>query len=641
MKVLLVNPIITTFKREIDFPLNLIYLASGLKQSPLGISVTPIDLTFEYFRQKLEGVPLFRAQELCIERAWRENGPFDLVGIGGLCDNFHLSVRLAEFVKNKYSVPVVMGGPQATFVADEILKAFPFVDFVILNDGIDPLLKLCELLGERSFEKVPALVYRGPKTGSIIRNARTESALNVLTVQPDYNFLPLAEYLTINPELSIPVLAGTGCPFQCTYCSTSLMWDRRYRVIAPKIIAERVLRLKKSFPGVRYNLVHDNLLVSKSFARRLYPEMAKAGVVWGCSSRLEHIAGDRGLMRNLAAAGCEGIFIGIETASPEIQRLTGKNIDVSRVVPFARDLIKYGLSPVFSFIVGFPEETDADRDKTLRLAFHLRVLQAERVNINHLFPLSGTAVAEQNRVYPGKETAYRPPQFGADGKTKALAFDNPYVFRSFWAFKERPGNTTLAPTATEKLFKYCVEHYRSFHYLFSRAGLRPSALFPVLRGKRPKRDILKKIRLLAGPESSRVFAEMFRYESLIMRMVNGRGPRKPRGSKRGFDADLKYSLSPGTGLLQSALHLPSYLEQAPAGGAACPPPRRTFLCLVDGGKEVETYEVNKELFLILKKMSGKKTRPRDLLASITESKTRKIVLDSLQRLFKMGVLLDA
>lgn len=638
MKVLLINPMITRHRRDLEYPLNLIHLAAGLKDSPAGISVTLLDLTLEYFERKLDGVPPVRAQELCVKRAWQESGPFDLVGISGFCDNFHLSVRLAEFVKNKFSVPVVMGGPHATFVAEDILRAFPFVDYVIRNDGVGPLRKLCELPAGGEFDAVPALVYRDPGTGRVRKNPRADGAPDVMSVSPDYGLIPLERYLKINPSCLITILAGTGCPFQCTYCSTSLMWDRRYRVLPPKAIAAIMRRLKKKFPDANYSLVHDNLLCGKKFALELCSELKKVGVSWGSSSRLEHIAGDRDLMLKLKAAGCRGLFVGIETGSAEMQRVTGKKVDLSTVVPFARDCAALGFSPVFSFILGFPEETDEDRDKTLRLAFYLRVLQAERVNLCHLFPLPGTAIAEKGPFSPGKKSTYRPPQLAADARTRKLVYEFPYIFRSFWSLPDRPGRTALLPSATQALHGYGVDHYRSFNYLFRRAGVRPSALFGVLGREASQGEIFKTIKRLAGRENYEVFSELFRYEVRLNRLVGSRDSGKPAAPPE-YEEGRKYSLTGKIALFRSSINIPSYLGTELPAAAAAPAGQETLLCLVDGGKEVETFEIQRDLFSALNKMrAGRGCTPRALLSAIREKKARLLVERSLRRLLKMGAL---
>lgn len=638
MKVLLINPMITRHRRDLEYPLNLIHLASGLKDSPAGISVTLLDLTLEYFERKLDGVPPARAQELCVKRVWRDSGPFDLVGISGFCDNFHLSVRLAEFVKKNFHVPVVLGGPHATFVAEDVLRAFPFVDYVIRNDGVGPLRKLCEVPAGGGLEAVPALVYRDQETGRVRKNPRADGAPDVMSVSPDYGLIPLERYLKINPSCLITVLAGTGCPFQCTYCSTSLMWDRRYRVLPPKAIAAIMRRLKKKFPDANYSLVHDNLLCGKKFALELCAELKKVGVSWGSSSRLEHIAGDRALMLKLKAAGCRGLFIGIETGSAAMQRVTGKKVDLSTVVPFARDCAAQGLSPVFSFILGFPEETDEDRDKTLQLAFYLRVLQAERVNLCHLFPLPGTAIAEKGPFSPGKRATYRLPQLAADARTRKLVEEHPYIFRSFWSLPDRPGRTALLPSATLALHGYGVDHYRSFNYLFSRAGVRPSALFGVLGRESSQGEIFREIKRLSGRENYKIFSELFRYEARLNRLVGSRDSGKPAAPPK-YEEGRKYALTGKIALFRSSVNIPSYLGTELPDSVAAPAGGETLLCLVDGGKEVEAFEIQEELFSVLNEMRGVRgVTPRALLSGILEKKARLVVGHSLRRLLKMGAL---
>lgn len=639
MKVLLINPmLLARSKSDLEYPLNLIYLAGGLKDSAAGITPVLLDLTFEYLRRGLEGVPVVRAQEDCVVRAWKESGPFDIVGIGGVCDNFHLTLRLAEFVKKKFSVPIVIGGPHVTFVGREIVKSFPFVDFVVLYDGIAPLVRLCEQLGRRAFEKVPALVYRDPLTGEVRQTPRSDAPPNVMSVVPDYGLQPAAEYLKLNPYCLLTVLAGTGCPFRCTYCSTALMWDHRYRVFPPKQIAAGLRRLKEEFPKGNFTLVHDNLLCSRDFTLKLCSELEKGGAAWGGSSRVDHIAGDLPLMRKLKSAGCRGLFIGIETGSPRMQRVIGKKIDLSKVIPLTKDLVSEGLNPVYSFILGFPGETDEDRDMTVRLAFRLRVLGAERVNILHLFPLPGTAEAGPRTFTPGKDHVYRPPLLAADEKTRKQAMAHPYIFRHLWSAVDGPGKTRLSPDATWEIHDFGVEHYRSFNYLFSRAGLMPRSLFPLLGRKRAKHEVLKDIAALVAPEQARVFLEIFRYETLVSRLVGDRLSR-PKFRPCGFRGDRKYALAKSSVLFSTPVPLPAYLgAELPETPAETSVPR-TYLCLVDTGENIEAFEVEKDLFAVLSGLRGIHGGSlTDLLSCIGDKKRRRAVEGYIRQLLKMGAI---
>ena len=129
--VLLIRPICNTKKETLDIPLTLLYLSSGITLWSKDIRSAILDLSFEYCRQKKTPSALAKFQEKCIEKEFRSRGPFNIVGISGLCDNFHLTIQLSEFIKNKYHVPVVIGGPHATFIANEVLESFEFIDYVI------------------------------------------------------------------------------------------------------------------------------------------------------------------------------------------------------------------------------------------------------------------------------------------------------------------------------------------------------------------------------------------------------------------------------------------------------------------------------------------------------------------------------
>lgn len=610
MKVLLINPMLAMLSnRDLEYPLHLVYLASGLKEASPGTETTILDIPFEYCDKKMRRLPPAKAQERCVDSVFRKRGPFDLVGLGGFCDNFHLSVRLAEYIKRRYGSRIVMGGPHATFVAENIIRDFPFVDFVIRNDGITPLTRLCAALNGLDFREVPSLTYREPGSGAARSTPTQSSGPDVTTIEPDYGLVDFGGYRRINPACLMLVLAGTGCPYKCSYCSTSLMWERKYRVLPPAVIAGRMQSLAAKFPGARFSLVHDNLLCDREFAVKLCSELEGKALSWGASGRLEHLFGDRGLMDGMKKAGCIGLFVGIESGSRRIQHSIGKNVDVKKVLPLASDLIASGLNPVFSFILGFPQESDSDRNASVRLAFRLRVMGAERVNILHLFPLPGTEIAERTRKVSAKNSYYTPPLIASDGKTRGMIHGHPEIFRQFWALKDRPGRSLLLPHATWRLQELAVGHYRSFNYLFSVPGLPPAAVFPVLSGRAWKPGLTACIRKKLKPSEFLVFREIFRYEKLLLKMVKARGTAAPRKA-RPFDVGRPYRLSGKAFLLESRIRLSDYLGPGPLPER--PRPGRTLLCLVDTGEDIESFELEPRLFKALKAAKRRPARPGDM-----------------------------
>ena len=85
------------------------------------------------------------------------------------------------------------------------------------------------------------------------------------------------------------------------------------------------------------------------------------------------------------------MFFGIETGSERVAKMIkkGETVETNRkAVHLAK---KYGLNVSATFIIGFPQETAADRDETFRMAMKLP-LDALRVNI--AIPYPGTPLYE-------------------------------------------------------------------------------------------------------------------------------------------------------------------------------------------------------------------------------------------------------
>ncbi|HEU4390585.1 MAG TPA: cobalamin-dependent protein, partial [Blastocatellia bacterium] len=94
----------------------------------------------------------------------------DCVGFTTRCDNYHCVARIAgEFKRISPATPIVFGGPQATVTDIDSLKLFPFLDFVVRNEGEETFPELLNQLGgKRDFGSVASLSWR--KGGEPIGN---------------------------------------------------------------------------------------------------------------------------------------------------------------------------------------------------------------------------------------------------------------------------------------------------------------------------------------------------------------------------------------------------------------------------------------------------------------------------------------
>ena len=105
---------------------------------------------------------------------WDDVLSSDLVGISTTTSTAIRAYRYAQRVRDA-GIPVLMGGPHVTFLAEE---AMDFCDYVVRNEGEQTLVELIEYLeGKGEVEDILGLTYRAVD-GQVVHNP--PSALTAL-----------------------------------------------------------------------------------------------------------------------------------------------------------------------------------------------------------------------------------------------------------------------------------------------------------------------------------------------------------------------------------------------------------------------------------------------------------------------------
>jgi radical SAM superfamily enzyme YgiQ (UPF0313 family) len=310
----------------------------------------------------------------------------DLYGFGSICSSYPLTVRIARAVKELCPASIILfGGPQASVVDTGTLQAFGFVDLILRGEAECSLsLLLDQLVGSRRFEEVAGLTYR--RGSRVIRNSNAPLIL-------DLDSLPLPAYHLLEDfgEMKrIPLEVGRGCPFACTFCSTNDFFRRRFRLRSPGRVIADMRKIAKAYSFRRFDLVHDMFTVDRRLVVAFCNAMSDSGeqFTWSCSARTDSV--DEELLELMARSGCDGIFLGVESGSPRMQKIINKHLDVER----ARDVIKVSASLGFrttvSLITGFPEEEREDVTCTLNLFTYSARFPSCSPQLNLLAPLAAT-----------------------------------------------------------------------------------------------------------------------------------------------------------------------------------------------------------------------------------------------------------
>ncbi len=147
-------------------------------------------------------------------------GDYDAVCFSCYIWNIEKTTELAaDLKKAKPQVSILFGGPEVSYDSAEFMQKNPFLDFLIYGEGEDVFAKWCSAFeNDGEYSGIDGLVYR--RAGDISVNG-PQVPMTFGESEFPYGMFPCEGDKVIYYE------ASRGCPFNCSYCISSL--DRRIR----------------------------------------------------------------------------------------------------------------------------------------------------------------------------------------------------------------------------------------------------------------------------------------------------------------------------------------------------------------------------------------------------------------------------
>lgn len=281
------------------------------------------------------------------------------------------TIKIAETLKLVMPTALVaFGGPQATACDEEILKDSQ-VDFIIRGEGEIPFEHITEaLMGTEELDDICSLTFRNHKNSDAERICEMD---NLPIPSYDEYRSYYEDYLEGKPEYDIqsyvPIDSARGCPSNCKFCYSPIMWKRECRVKSAERLIKEIEYLYKEFNISSVFFTEDNFTVSRQrvidFCNALIDK--NLPIKWNCYSRIDTI--DYAMIDIMEKAGCRQIYYGIESGSSKILNLLKKAYSINTALSIVSYSLKKGIYVTASFILGFPEETAEDISVTLNAFF--------------------------------------------------------------------------------------------------------------------------------------------------------------------------------------------------------------------------------------------------------------------------------
>jgi anaerobic magnesium-protoporphyrin IX monomethyl ester cyclase len=384
-RVLLINPpLIDKRGRYIDgyqgarpkLPaLGIAYLASVLIQA--GHQVKIIEGMAEY-------LPLDKIASLA--------SSFDIVGITSNTFHAFLSHRVARAIKEQNrNIPVVMGGPHASVVPEEVL-ADKNIDFVVIGEGEYTLLELVEtLISKGNFEAVKGIAFR--KDSKIIFSGERACKEDLDEIPlPARELLPMHLYSSSavrshrNPALHM--VSSRGCFHNCSFCCNKSIYRCRLRMHSSVRVVEEMKVLVKDFGAKEIHFWDDCFVYNEERVYRICQMLRQEGlnIPWDCEATIDRV--NPALLKEMHSSGCFGVSYGIETGNDERFKKLNKGWmskdKIRKAVAWTRQA---KLRVRGYFMLGFIGEDLQEMERTIQFS---KELDLDYATFSSLVPLPGT-----------------------------------------------------------------------------------------------------------------------------------------------------------------------------------------------------------------------------------------------------------
>jgi hypothetical protein len=289
----------------------------------------------------------------------------DLVGFSAMTMQIAYSLALAKLVKEELSLPIVLGGHfVSVYDPAEVMRANPFIDYIIYKEGEQGLAGLIQNLDAATFDDVPNLVHRNGDN-IVVNKEGWVRKVNDLPF-PDLADYQLGSYFSPSPV--VPILFSRGCHWgNCAFCEESTAITK-YRTRTPEnVVDEMEQRIQDN--AVRYFLFCDQTITATSL-ERLADEILARGldVRYGFSGFYASRQVTREVLEKAHVSGCRWLYIGAESLTQRLIELMAKGTEAGHVLDVIRWCREIGILPFTSYFFGFPTQTADEVKQEARIA---------------------------------------------------------------------------------------------------------------------------------------------------------------------------------------------------------------------------------------------------------------------------------
>ncbi|MFH1190120.1 MAG: radical SAM protein [Candidatus Omnitrophota bacterium] len=388
-RVLLIKPA-SRYYYTVSPNLGLGYLAAALRKAGHDVALLDCDkekMTPDGFERYVRGVS------------------YDLAGFQLYTNALASARKQVDAVRRcMKDAVIVIGGPHVSGDPRQALSYIDAADIAIIGEGERSIVEIARLtrglLNGASMKDIPNIGYR---------DAHGAIAINPSSYIEDLDAIPMPAWDLIDPRSYpdaphgtfarsfpvAPIVTSRGCPYTCTFCASFTVHGRKMRRRSAGSVIDEIVYLNRDYGVREVHIEDDNFTMGKAYAKEVLAGIIDSGVdIWiSLPNGVRIDALDEEMLRLMERAGVYSFGIGIESGSDRILRKLRKDLttgDIEEKVKLVKAHSRIRMTGFF--LMGHPEETVEDIEKSIEFALRLRI---DRASFSPIMPLPGSAIYEE------------------------------------------------------------------------------------------------------------------------------------------------------------------------------------------------------------------------------------------------------
>ncbi len=314
--------------------------------------------------------------------------------------NLFAALRCSQFIKQLFpDIHIAFGGGYCNTELRSLSdpRIFEFVDFISLDDGEGPLLKMVSYLEgtigldelERTFVLENDLVVYKNKIPNTIYHHKNLPA-------PDYSGLPFNKYVSfldvVNPMHRMwtdfrwnKLTISHGCYWkQCSFCDVTLDYIGNYQNTTATALVDKIEKIISDTGITGFHFVDE--AAPPKMLRALSNELIKRNltITWWTNIRFEKTF-DFELCELMAKSGCIAVTGGLEVASDRLLLKMKKGVDIAQVTRVTNHFSQNNIMVHAYLMYGFPTQTEQETIDALEIVRQLFESNCIQSAFWHLF----------------------------------------------------------------------------------------------------------------------------------------------------------------------------------------------------------------------------------------------------------------